>query len=198
MSDLWNTPPDVTPIDPDAAAGLIPPLTRKRELDEFEAANITEAADWAQRTRSPLLRRGFPSPEGLRELHRRMFSRTWRWAGTYRRTDTNIGVPWQQIVVAVRQLCDDVNHRIDHDEPDGDLLTAEFHHRLVSIHPFPNGNGRHARLAADVLRHNRGLPPWRWGSGNLGATGDARTRYIATLRAADAGNIQPLMDFCRG
>ncbi|MEO9044175.1 MAG: mobile mystery protein B [Candidatus Dormibacter sp.] len=186
---------DATPLDPDATAELIPPLQTQADLNEFEAANITEAAVWTRRSR--LLLHGYPSPKSLLELHRRMFDRTWRWAGRYRRTDTNLGVPWPQVSVAVRQLCDDTCYQVQHASVDPDHLCVGFHHRLVSIHPFPNGNGRLARIATDVLRRNASWPAWTWGAESLVADGEVRSAYIKALRAADGGDLAPLIAFVR-
>ena len=148
------TPEGATPLDPDTVAGLIPGLTTQAELNEFEAANIAAAVRWAVRSR--VLRRDLLSAEGLRRLHRRMFDRTWRWAGDFRRTQTNIGVEWHQIPIQLSALCTDTLYQREHaafgDTPAGwDEWACRFHHRLVLIHPFPNGNGRHARLATDLL-----------------------------------------------
>jgi fido (protein-threonine AMPylation protein) len=67
----------------------------------------------------------------------------------------------------------------------------------VVIHPFPNGNGRHARLMTDVLLRRNGVSAFSWGGANLEAAGDARERYLAALRAADAGDFKPLLEFVR-
>lgn len=186
---------DATSLDPDAAAELIPSLQTQAELNEFEAANITEAVEWARRSRT--LRHEFPTPKALVELHRRMLDHTWRWAGSYRRSDTNLGVPWPQIPVAVRDLCDDARYQLQHGSVDPEPLCAGFHHRLVSIHPFPNGNGRHARIGTDVLRRNQDWPAWTWGAESLISDGEARGAYIQALRAADAGDFTALIEFAR-
>ena len=135
--------------------------------------------------RPPLL-----SDAYVRRLHKMMFDKTWKWAGTYRTTGKNIGIPPWQINEQVRILCD--NTKVDPDR-----LAAEFHHRLVEIHPFPNGNGRHARLMTDVLLRSLGREPFSWGGANLENIGDARQRYLEALRAGDYGDIEPLSAFAR-
>lgn len=193
MGLTLHYPEGATPLDPDAAAGLIPGLSTQGELNEFEERNILQADRWAMKSRK--LRRRFPNAEALRELHRRMFDQTWKWAGQYRHTDTNIGVPWQQITTAVYTLCDDIGYQIEHGIYDWLERAARFHHRLVAIHPFPNGNGRHARLATDLLLVQHGQARFTWGSQSLIANGEARSAYIAALREADAGYIDPLIAF---
>ena len=132
-----------------------------------------------------------------RRLHKRMFDKTWKWAGEYRTTERNIGiVPWQ-IAEQVRILCDNTKYQIDHTAFDPDRLAADFHHRLVQIHPFPNGNGRHARLMTDVLLKSLGREPFTWGGGNLDTAGGARKRYLDALHAADHGDMDLLVQFVR-
>jgi Fic-DOC domain mobile mystery protein B len=184
-----------TPLDPDEAAGLIPSHIRTQaELNEWEQTNILEGERWALQRRS----RTDPLTEGfVRELHRRMFGKTWDWAGTFRSSDKSIGVDWRQVGVQLKDLLDDARYRLAHDTYPLDEIAARFHHRLVCIHPFPNGNGRHARLMADVLLVRRGAEPFSWGRGDLVHAGAARDRYIAALTAADRGEVGPLLEFVR-
>jgi Fic-DOC domain mobile mystery protein B len=144
-----------------------------------------------------MLRQAFPDIQTLRELHRRMFNQTWKWAGEFRRSDTNIGVPWPRIGTDLRMLCDDLRYQTEHAVYDWPERAVRFHHRLVSIHPFPNGNGRHARLAEDLLLIRYRQPRFTWGSKNLIADGIARREYITALQEADAGNIARLTVFVR-
>jgi Fic-DOC domain mobile mystery protein B len=184
--------PGATPIDPDEAAGLIPAhLTLQRELNEYEEANIVEATDWVFARR-----RGDPLDETfIRVVHGRMFDRTWRWAGTPRRTDKNIGVHWVEIAVRLRQMLGDVRAQIEHHAYSPAEIAARYHHRLVAIHAFPNGNGRHARLMADLLLTDLAGRRFEWGRGSLVAASELRARYIAALQAADAGDCRPLLAF---
>lgn len=187
-------PPGATPIDPNEAAGLIPShISLQRELNEWEETNILEARAWAMsRRHKDLLSEPF-----IRRLHREMFKHTWKWAGRFRTGNKKLGAPWYRISQDLRNLCDDAKHWVA-ERTYGEVETAvRFHHRLVSIHPFPNGNGRHARLIADLLMVDFGLQPLTWGRVNLAAPSEARRRYMAALHAADGGNLQPLIDFAR-
>lgn len=191
-------PDGATPIDPDEAEGLIPAdLVSQRELNEWEARNIREAARWLSAARGfdPL------AVHDLRELHRRMFDQTWRWAGAFRKSDKSVTPHhWTQLPVLMRNLGADTRAQLDASDRSPaslDDIAARFHHTLVRIHPWPNGNGRHARLATDVLLERNGRPSFTWGSANLVADGEARTRYIAALRAADRGDFSPLTAFVR-
>lgn len=186
--------PGATPLDPNEALGLIPQHIRtQQELNEWEQDNILNASRWALRARpTDVLTEAF-----VRNLHRRMFDRTWKWAGDFRRSDKNIGVNWLRIGVELRVLLDDTRYWLDNGTHPLDEVAARFHHRLVSIHPFANGNGRHSRLIADVLLTRYGGMPFTWGSSDLVAPGNTRTRYIASLRAADGGDYSALLAFVR-
>lgn len=185
-------PPGATPVDANEAEGLIPShISLQSELNEWEEANILEARTWAfGRKRKDLFSERF-----IKRLHREMFKNTWKWAGQFRTTDKNIGVPWYRIAQDVKTLCDDAQYWIaNHTYPEAELA-VRFHHRLVSIHPFSNGNGRHARLMTDLIMRGFGLEPFTWGRIHLATLGEARRRYIAALRAADGQDIQPLIKF---
>jgi Fic-DOC domain mobile mystery protein B len=126
-----------------------------------------------------------------------MFGKVWRWAGHYRKTEKNLGVdPWR-IGAGCAELFDTVRYWIETATYDSDELAVRLHHQLVSIHPFPNGNGRHSRLMADLLVTAIGGRPFTWGGGSLGQDGDLRRRYIAALQQADVHDIGPLLDFAR-
>jgi Fic-DOC domain mobile mystery protein B len=182
-----------TPLDEGEAEGLIPDLHTRGELNAWELGNILKAEEWASRGR----RGDILTIDFVKELHRRMLDETWTWAGEFRRSDKNIGVHWAIIATALRDLLDDTRHWIRHGTYSPDEILARFHHRLVSIHPFPNGNGRHARLMADVLGSVMGWEPLTWGRGNLEIAGNARTLYLAALKQADKGHIEPLVQFIR-
>lgn len=190
-------PTGATPLDEDERRQLKPVhITSRAELNEWEQANIAGAYEWAlapARGRRPRLL----SDTYIRRLHKKMFDRTWKWAGNYRTTEKNIGIPSWQISEQVRILCDNTQYQIDNTAIDPGRLAAEFHHRLVQIHPFPNGNGRHARLMTDVLLRSLGCDPFSWGRANLESVGEARDRYLQALRAADRGDIGPLSTFAR-
>lgn len=187
-------PPGATPLDPDELAGLLPmSISTQGELNSFEQANIAEAETWAlSRRRKDCLSESF-----VRELHRRMLAQVWRWAGTYRTSDKNLGDPWAQIPARIHQLCGDAQYWIDNSTYAWDELGARFHHRIVAIHPFANGNGRHGRLITDVLMQSHDQKLFSWGSDALGAKGEARERYLVAMRAADARDYAPLIRFVR-
>jgi Fic-DOC domain mobile mystery protein B len=184
--------PGATPIDLDEAKGLIPAhLTLQRELNEYEEANILAGNEWLFARR-----RGDPLDERfIHTVHRRMFNQTWRWAGQARRSDKNIGVSWVEIPVRLRQMVGDVRAQIEHRAYSPTEIAARYHHRLVAIHVFPNGNGRHARLMADLLLLELTGRRFDWGRGSLVAANELRARYIAALKAADNSDIRPLLAF---
>jgi Fic-DOC domain mobile mystery protein B len=185
-----------TPISPEELADLIPSLATKEELNEWERQNILRAREWATRHRrgSPA---GVVSDEYVRKLHLKMFDETWKWAGQYRQTDKNIGVPFDEIPERLGVLFGDVRYWIKNETHSPDEMAVRFHHRLVSIHPFPNGNGRHARLLADVLVRMCGRPAFTWGSTDLVDRSQSRARYLDAVRAADRGDMKLLLEFAR-
>jgi Fic-DOC domain mobile mystery protein B len=184
-----------TPIDPDEAQGLIPKhIKTQAELNAWEELNIVEGADWIARKK--IIQK---LDEGLvRELHSRMFNQTWLWAGTFRKSDKSIGIDWAQIAVALKNLLDNTTYQIENKVMSIDEIVVGFHHKLVLIHAFPNGNGRHARLIADALIVSLGGERFSWGGNTSIATpGITRQNYLSALRSADKGNIAPLIQFAR-
>lgn len=188
-------PEGATPLDPDEKEGLkLSHITTREELNTWEQRNITDAYDWLARTRN----KDILSEQFIRTLHEKMLGKVWEWAGDFRRSNKNIGVDWTRIPVELRQMLQDVECWIDHETYEPDEIAARFHHRLVFIHLFPNGNGRHARIMADhLLEEEFERDAFTWGSGNLIDEGDVRTQYIVSLRAADQHDYQPLLDFVR-
>lgn len=198
----FDEPEGATPLDPEYLDGLIPTWVATRDdLNIAEQANILKAIAWA----SERLGSGSPASlmtdDSMRSLHRHMFGDVWKWAGAYRKTDTNFGVHWPYISTQVRDLLADVlaqTSQVDRLPWPADELAVRFHHRLVVIHPFPNGNGRHARLAADLLVESLGRPAFTWGHADLEEVGAARVAYLDALRLADARNeFGPLLVFAR-
>jgi len=189
--------PGQTPLDPDEKEGLKPKhISTQGELNEWEQLNIIKGARWAQRQ----LKQDILDDVFLRELHKRMFSDTWTWAGTYRKSDKNIGCDWRQISMRVRNLLENTKYQVEHQAIPLDELVARFHHLLVLIHPFPNGNGRCCRLITDLLLRKMGQEPFSWGRGgyaSLVSQSELRAEYLAALRAADQGDIAPLLAFAR-
>ena len=187
-----------TALSEEDRRGLLPAYIATRgELNEAEQANILRAIG---RARRPSVRQLLDDLY-LRRLHGRMFGDVWRWAGRYRTVDTNIGIDWARVPVAVRDLVQDARAWVaaaGPDVEDADALTVRFHHRLVQIHPFANGNGRHGRVAADYLVQALGRPRFSWGAKHHLDDRALRAAYIAALHAADAGDLAPLVVFARG
>jgi Fic-DOC domain mobile mystery protein B len=188
--------PGQTPIDADELSQLIPGHVRfLSELNEFESANISRAIEkyfYGRRTKYDL-----SDPEVLRRLHKDMFDQTWKWAGQYRRSNKNIGRDWSLIPEEIKKACDDLRYWRENRTFDPIEAAVRFHHRLVVIHPFSNGNGRHARIAADLLVKMEGIPPLSWGGTGLGEANDQRKEYITALRRADEGDFAALIAFAR-
>jgi Fic-DOC domain mobile mystery protein B len=188
-----RTDDDATPITPSERDGLIPThVTLRNELNELEQRNIAEADRWAFLRKRNILNEPF-----LRGLHRRMFNHVWRWAGKYRTSERNLGIASYRIQTEIRQIIDDTRYWIDHKSFASDELAVRFHHRLVFVHPFPNGNGRWSRLAADLLMVTLGSSRFTWGRANLQSASEFRRGYIDALHAADNHDIAPLIAFAR-
>lgn len=186
-----------TPPDEDEKEGLlIKTITTRGELDEFEQLGVEKANEW-------LLTRKLDSDRILtenfvKELHKRMFSDIWEWAGEFRKTDKNLGVDKFMIDIELKKLLDDCRFWIEKKTFTEDEIAVRLSHRMVSIHPFANGNGRHSRLIADVLINKHfGKPYFTWGSRNLVKQGEARTQYLEALKEADKLNYKPLIEFAR-
>ncbi len=193
MSDLFEEPDNASPLTPEERDALIPAhITYRRELNEAEQENVYRAQDWALARRRALLTEKF-----VKDLHGRMLGDVWRWAGKFRTSERNLGIPHYEIPMALRQLLDDAKTWIEYGSYPRDEIAVRFHHRLVQIHLFPNGNGRHARLLADLLVMSLGGERFSWGSANLQDAGDMRRGHIAALQAADEHDIGPLLAFAR-
>lgn len=187
--------PGQTPLEPDELEGLkIPTITTRGELDEFEQQNI-ETAMLSMRSKFLTYEKYF-TEEFIKEVHKKMYGDVWKWAGQFRNTEKNIGVEKWQIPTALRQLLDDAHYCKINQTFEPKEIAIRFKHRLVSIHCFPNGNGRHSRLMADIFMQNLFKDyPFTWGWKSLSQDNDARQKYLSALRDADKGNIQPLISF---
>lgn len=187
------------PLNPDEVEGLLPNIRLQSELNTREEVNIVGARRWAYSPRNKQMRQGLLSIEGLVLLHRKMFEDVWKWAGILRRTEKSIGVDPYQISTHLYQLCQDVKAQVfEYQSYSLEECAIRFHHRLVQIHPFANGNGRHARLACDLLLHLNGAAAFTWGSGKLTENGETRNVYLKALRQADRGDVMPLLSFAKG
>lgn len=186
-------PPEATPLEPEELEQLIPDLSTQGQLNEFEAQNIARAEQWA-RGNARFLRQ-LLSVSGILQLHKHMFEDTWKWAGRFRNSNKNLGSDWRYLPEQVKALCDDASYWVERGSWEWHELAVLFHHRLVRTHPFVNGNGRHARLAANLLLEYNGKRRLPWGSVSLAEEGKRRSEYIAALREADNGSIERLLRF---
>jgi Fic-DOC domain mobile mystery protein B len=193
VTDLHKQVNDATIVPPDKRTDLIPShITLRRELNELEQENILTASVWA------LQRRHDPVSESFaRKLHRRMFRKVWRWAGKYRTTNTNLGVDRTLIQPRLYEVLDNTRFWVENKTFSPDEIAIRFHHALVSVHPFSDGNGRWSRLMADVLTARLERPRFTWGGGDLGDAGQMRQKYIDTLKAADNQDFSSLLAFAR-
>jgi Fic-DOC domain mobile mystery protein B len=186
-----------TPLDEDEKEGLIiNSIATRGELDEFEQQNIEDAIQWSltRRFKSELIL----SESFIQKLHKRMYRNVWRWAGKYRKTNKNIGVDKLEIPVALRSLIDDASFWLEHNVYEPEEFAIRFKHRLVSIHCFPNGNGRHSRMIADIIIENiYQQPVFSWGSKSLTDENDSREKYLIAIRKADKGDFDLLLKFAR-
>ena len=170
-----------TPLDENELRWLIPwHLTTQRELNDWEALNIIKGKHWWEKSRFEVL-----SEQFINRLHKEMFNETWQWAGKYRTSNKNIGVDYRIIPMEFRNLLDDVRYWIGHWNLNAEQIALRLHHRLVKIHLYANGNGRHARLVADIFLKKKGIQPISWKQ-------DKRSEYIAALRIADDNDYWPL------
>ena len=197
MTELFQEPPDATVLSPAERDGLLQTwVTTRAELNRAEEENILNGASWARRRRGSgvidLLRDEFAMT-----LHKQMFGDVWDWAGTYRHRESNLGIVPLQIPIAVNTFLGDARFWLEHHTYERDEFSVRIHHRMVAIHPFPNGNGRHSRLLADLIIERLGGESFTWGGGVLRDVGELRATYIAALKAADAHDIHPLLAFAR-
>lgn len=191
---MFAEPDGATPLDPDEMQGLkFKYVLTRGELNELEQANIEQGLAWVSRQRGGSIF----DDSFIRKLHNKLFGDVWTWAGEYRLTEKNIGIDPLHISMQLRLLLGNAEYWAEHETYSPLEAAARFHHRLVQIHLFANGNGRHARVATDImLKQAYNQPPIDWASGfDLQADNERREDYINSLRAADAGNFQALITF---
>lgn len=197
MTDLFQEPDDATPLGPGERDGLRQTwITHRHDLNEAEQDNILKGAAWARH------RRGLNAIDVLNEdfskmLHKRMFGDVWRWAGKYRQTERNLGIAPYRIAMEMAALFDNARYWVEHETYLPDEIALRVHHQLALIHPFPNGNGRHARMMADLLIERLGGTIFSWGGGSLTDACKLRAQYVAALKAADGHDMGPLLVFAR-
>jgi Fic-DOC domain mobile mystery protein B len=196
MSDLETIIPGQTPLTADDIKDLIPYVTTRADLNEVERINITQGMRWLETSKKckadPL------SVPTATLIHVKMFSKVWGWAGRFRKHDTNIGIHWPKIPEALKNLLEDAKYWLANRTYENSELFARFHHRLVEIHAFPNGNGRHARVYTDFIAKIHGEPMFSWGGNeSIDENTTSRLDYISALQQADDKNYKPLIDFMR-
>lgn len=189
--------PGQTPLDPEEIDGLlIDTISTRGELDEFEQQNIEEAMQWV------LTRRLRPDQiltvDFICQLHKKMYGHVWSWAGQFRNTEKNIGIARYRIGPELKTLLDDALYWVEHHTYPPEEIALRFKHRIVSIHCFANGNGRHSRLMADIIIDKIFKQDvFSWGAANLVQQGETRVSYLQAVRVADTGDITPLIVFAR-
>jgi Fic-DOC domain mobile mystery protein B len=197
MTDLFQEPDDATPLKLEERDGLLQTwITDRDDLNEAEQENIVKGAAWARRRRGSKAA-DLLNDEYVKTLHKQMFGDVWKWAGAYRLTERNIGIKASRIPTDMPGMLNDVRYWVEHSTYPPDEIAARLHHRLTEIHPFPNGNGRHARMMADLLIESLGGQPFSWGGGSLAGVGELRAKYVAALKAADGHDIGLLLAFAR-
>ena len=186
-----------TPLNEEEKEGLkIKSITTQGELDEFEQLNIEKAVEWTIHTN--LKSERILTEKFVKDLHKKMFGDVWKWAGEFRKSDKNIGIKWIQIGVELKNLIDDTKYWIANNTFSPEEISIRFKHRIVAIHCFPNGNGRHSRMMADIIIESVfGKELFSWHKSNMVNANETRIEYIAALRKADNGNINPLIEFAR-
>lgn len=190
--DIFEADDNSTPLTAEEKDGLkLKWITLRSELNEAEARNIAQAQIWLMSNKN----KDVCSDTFLRELHKKMFGDVWKWAGTYRTSERNIGVVPYQIPIKLMQLFDDVKFWIENKTYSNREIAVRLHHKLVQIHPFPNGNGRISRLMADLVLEKLEGTKFYWGNTNLVNVSEVRSAYIAALRKADAEDYSALMEF---
>jgi len=186
-----------TPLDEEEKEGLkIKSITTQGELDEFEQLNIEKAVEWTIHSKFKLKK--ILTEKFVKDLHKKMYGDVWKWAGEFRKTEKNIGIPWTQIGIELKNLLDDTKYWIDNNTFPPQEIAIRFKHRIVSIHCFPNGNGRHSRMMADIIMESIfGNEIFSWHQSNMVKANETRNQYIKALREADKGNFKQLIEFAK-
>lgn len=184
-----------TPLSEEEKDGLkIKSISTHQELDEFEQLNIEKAVEWT--IHAKLKPNTILTEKFIKTLHKKMFGDVWKWAGEFRTSEKNIGIKWISIATELRKLFDDVHYWIENQTYSDEEICIRFKHRIVSIHCFPNGNGRHSRLMADLLIESVfGKELFSWQQSNMVAANQVRKEYILALRKADKGDLSHLIEF---
>lgn len=186
-----------TPLDEEEKEGLkIMSITTKGELDEFEQLNIEKAVEWT--IHSNIKPERIMTEKFIKDLHQKMYGDVWKWAGEFRKSKKNIGSKWTQIGIELKNLLDDTKYWIENNTYSPEEIAIRFKHRIVAIHCFPNGNGRHSRMMADIFMESIfGKEIFSWHQSNMVKADETRKEYIDALRKADNGDINPLIEFAK-
>ena len=184
-----------TPLEKEEKEGLkIKSITTQGELDEFEQLNIEKAVEWT--IYSKIKPENILTEKFIKNLHKKMYGDVWKWAGEFRKTDKNIGISWTKIGIELKKLLEDTKYWIENKTFSPEEIAIRFKHRIVEIHCFPNGNGRHSRMMADIIIESVfGKELFSWHKSNMVRADETRKEYIIALREADNGNIKPLIKF---
>jgi Fic-DOC domain mobile mystery protein B len=186
-----------TPLDEDEKEGLkIKSITTQKELDEFEQLNIEKAIEWT--IHANLKPEKILTEKFIKDFHKKMYSDVWKWAGEFRKAEKNIGISWTQIGIELKKLLEDTKYWVENETYLPEEIAIRFKHRIVAIHCFPNGNGRHSRIMADIIVESIfGKEIFTWHKSNMVKADEIRKSYILALREADKGNIVPLVEFAK-
>ena len=186
-----------TPLEEEEKEGLkIKSITTQGELDEFEQLNIEKAVEWTIHSKFKLEK--ILAEKFVKVLHKKMYGDVWKWAGEFRKTEKNIGIPWTQIGIELKNLLDDTKYWIDNNTFPPEEIAIRFKHRIVSIHCFPNGNGRHSRMMSDIIMESIFRTEiFSWHQSNMVKVNETRNKYIKALKEADKGNFIPLIAFAK-
>lgn len=186
-----------TPLDEEEKNGLkIKSITTQSELNQFEQLNIEKAVEWSILTKFKTEK--ILTEQFVKDVHKKMYGDVWSWAGKFRKSDKNIGIHWTQISIELKNLLDDTKYWINNKTFTDEEIAIRFKHKIVSIHCFPNGNGRHSRLMADIIMESIfKKEAFSWNRSNMVKTDETRKKYISALKIADNGDIIPLIEFAK-
>ena len=183
-----------TPLDQNQIDGLLfSHVTTMGELDQLEDENIQKGLAWLNHYKGQFL-----STDFTKKLHGKLFGDVWSWAGTFRKNDVNLSkVSSYDIQIELKKLFLDVETWIKYKSISWDEIPAQFHHRLVCIHPFPNGNGRISRIMTEYFEKKNNKPITSWSESLSNFPKKRRGDYIKALQEADRGNINQLIEFMK-
>ena len=169
-----------TPLPPELQKGLISKNVQTiGELDEYEEQNIAEGMVWLEDSNANSLNYSF----WLR-LHKKLFGNVWNWAGEIRSHDlgnADFLYP-EKVRPALMQLIGDAEYWFKNDTYPKKETIARIHEKLLTIHPFANGNGRWSRILTEyICKQNKiDIPKW-----NLKSKDDPQKRRKEYIEAVE-------------